>query len=230
MLVRTASARAVTTARPKRQELHGRWEVVARTVGSAAERTRQRILATASHLFVERGYASTSIRDISDRLGMTKGSLYYHFSSKEDLLVALLAPLLDAVDAFAAAARASGGVSYELVRRLVDVLDEHAPMLRSFIDDPSVQQLKANRRELPARFIELQEILGGGTEAAAMLRGRCALGVIHAGVLAPRVQDCPPESGTHSIGRTPAPTTRLSEADKTFVTNAAIAVLALPVQ
>jgi AcrR family transcriptional regulator len=202
---------------------------VARTVGSAAEQTRQRILATASHLFVERGYASTSIRDISEQLGLTKGSLYYHFASKQDLLVALLAPLLDALDAFVAAARATGEVSYDLVRRLVDVLDEHAPMVRSLIDDPSVQQMNADRREMPARFIELQEILSGGSEAAAMLRGRCALGVIHAGVLAPRVQDCPPKSATRPDSSTPAPATRLSEADKTFITNAAIAVLAVPI-
>jgi AcrR family transcriptional regulator len=212
---------------------HAGWTgvgIVARTVGSAAEQTRQRILVTASHLFVERGYASTSIRDISERLGMTKGSLYYHFASKQDLLVALMAPLSDAVDAFVAAARASGGVSYDLVRRLVDVLDEHAPMLRSFIDDPSVQQMKADRRQMPTRFIELQEILSGGSEAAAMLRGRCALGVIHAGVLAPRIHDCPPDSGTRPGSSTPSPATRLSEADKTFITNAAIAVLDLPIR
>jgi AcrR family transcriptional regulator len=193
-------------------------------VGSAADQTRQRILQTASELFVEHGYAGTSIRDISERLGMTKGSLYYHFSSKEDLLFALIAPLFGAVDEFVTAARDFGQVTHELVRSLVDVLDEHGPMLRSFLGDPSLERAKMAPDRLPARFFELQEILGGGRDDGAMLRARCALGVIHAGVLAPRIQDCTPEGGLPTMRAS-----RLSEAEKAFVTDAAMAVLTVPV-
>jgi AcrR family transcriptional regulator len=196
---------------------------VARTVGSAADQTRQRILETASALFVEHGYAGTSIRDISERLGMTKGSLYYHFTSKEDLLFALIAPLFEAVDEFVKAARERGQPTHALVRRLVDVLDEHAPMLRSILGDPSLERAKTGPRSLPARFLELQEIIGGGPDDTAMLRARCALGVIHAGVLAPRLQDCTPDGGLPIMR-----STRLSEAEKAFVTDAAMAVLSVP--
>jgi AcrR family transcriptional regulator len=195
---------------------------VARTVGSAADQTRQRILETASTLFVEHGYAGTSIRDISERLGMTKGSLYYHFASKEDLLFALIAPLFKAVDDFVKAARDCGQITHELVRHLVDVLDEHAPMLRSFLGDPSLERAKIGPGPLPARFFELQEILGGGPDDTAMLRARCALGVIHAGVLAPRLQDCTPDGGLPIMR-----TARLSETEKAFVTDAAMAVLSV---
>ncbi|AQQ54066.1 TetR/AcrR family transcriptional regulator [Planococcus lenghuensis] len=38
-------------------------------------------------LFVEKGYSATSIKDIVDTLGVTKGSFYYHFTSKEELLM-----------------------------------------------------------------------------------------------------------------------------------------------
>lgn len=38
-------------------------------------------------LFVEKGYSATSIQDIVDTLGVTKGSFYYHFKSKEALLM-----------------------------------------------------------------------------------------------------------------------------------------------
>ncbi len=193
---------------------------MARTVGSAADQTRERILRTASELFVERGYAGTSVRDISERLGMTKGSLYYHFASKDDLLVALIAPLFAAVEEFVAAARARGEVTPALVRSLVDVLDQHAPMLRSFLGDPSLERIKMQRGSLPAAFFELQEILGGGQDSAAMLRARCALGVIHAGVLAPRLEDCPPDGTRPAMRHGP-----LSEAEKAFVTDAAMAVL-----
>ena len=54
--------------------------------------TRERILAVASELFVTQGYEGTSLREIADRLGFTKAALYYHFQSKEEILVALVEP------------------------------------------------------------------------------------------------------------------------------------------
>lgn len=38
-------------------------------------------------LFVEKGFSATSIQDIVDTVGVTKGSFYYHFKSKEELLM-----------------------------------------------------------------------------------------------------------------------------------------------
>ncbi len=40
-------------------------------------------------LFTEQGYDGTSLREIAERLGVTKAALYYHFESKEDILMAL---------------------------------------------------------------------------------------------------------------------------------------------
>jgi AcrR family transcriptional regulator len=51
--------------------------------------TRQRILDVALDLFTEQGYDGTSLRQIAERLGVTKAALYYHFESKEDILLAL---------------------------------------------------------------------------------------------------------------------------------------------
>ncbi len=54
--------------------------------------TRERILAVAQELFIDQGYDGTSLREIADRLGFTKAALYYHFRSKDEILVALLEP------------------------------------------------------------------------------------------------------------------------------------------
>lgn len=51
--------------------------------------TRERILDIALELFTEHGYDKTSLRDIAERLGMTKAALYYHFERKEDILLEL---------------------------------------------------------------------------------------------------------------------------------------------
>ncbi len=50
---------------------------------------RTRIVDAAATLFVDRGYAETSLRDIAAVVDMKAGSLYYHFASKDDLLVDL---------------------------------------------------------------------------------------------------------------------------------------------
>ena len=52
--------------------------------------TKQEILDTALDIFAERGYDSTILKDISDRLNVTKSALYKHYESKEALWDALI--------------------------------------------------------------------------------------------------------------------------------------------
>ncbi|AVT30625.1 TetR family transcriptional regulator [Plantactinospora sp. BC1] len=61
--------------------------------------TRSRILRTALDLFGAQGYQRTSLRQIADRLGLTKAGILYHFPSKEHLLVALAEPLVSDLEA-----------------------------------------------------------------------------------------------------------------------------------
>ena len=51
--------------------------------------TRERILDVALDLFTEQGFDGTSLRQIAEQLGVTKAALYYHFESKDDILMAL---------------------------------------------------------------------------------------------------------------------------------------------
>ncbi|MGP3949289.1 ScbR family autoregulator-binding transcription factor [Streptomyces sp. 7N604] len=55
-----------------------------------AIRTRRQIVEAAAEVFAERGYAAASISEILSRAGVTKGSLYFHFASKEALLHGVL--------------------------------------------------------------------------------------------------------------------------------------------
>jgi AcrR family transcriptional regulator len=55
----------------------------------ASVNTRERILDVALDLFTELGFDGTSLRQIAEQLGVTKAALYYHFTSKDGILLAL---------------------------------------------------------------------------------------------------------------------------------------------
>jgi len=57
------------------------------TRATSKARTRERLIAEARRLFRERGYAATSLEQIAEAADVTKGAIYGHFSSKEDLLL-----------------------------------------------------------------------------------------------------------------------------------------------
>ena len=63
---------------------------IKRDINSLEPGTRERLMETASLLFAEKGYASTSVREIVTRAGVSKPVLYYHFQSKEGLYYAIL--------------------------------------------------------------------------------------------------------------------------------------------
>ena len=54
------------------------------------ERTRQVIIDAAYRLIIDQGYAATSMRQIADKAGLALGSIYNHFSSKEDVFRAII--------------------------------------------------------------------------------------------------------------------------------------------
>jgi AcrR family transcriptional regulator len=60
--------------------------------------TKAEIRKVAIELFTERGYEATSLREIAERLGITKAALYYHFSSKESIVRAIFDAHLDALE------------------------------------------------------------------------------------------------------------------------------------
>lgn len=72
-----------------------------RIVKDAAAR-RSEILDAAEKLFGTKGYDSTSTGDILRELGIARGTLYYHFKSKEDILDAMIDRLTQALAARAA--------------------------------------------------------------------------------------------------------------------------------
>src|SRR5258707_9373535 len=96
--------------------------------------TRSRIQAIALELFIEQGYEATSLREIAERLGVTKAALYYHFKTKDEIIQSLvddqLAMIVELIE-WAQQQPRSAATREEFVRRYSAVLqerDHHNPM------------------------------------------------------------------------------------------------------
>jgi AcrR family transcriptional regulator len=95
--------------------------------------TRARIQQVALELFSEQGYERTSLREVAERLGVTKAALYYHFKSKEDIVRSFTEDYFCRIDALVAWGReqpASPQTTRELLDRYVTIVMESGEVFR----------------------------------------------------------------------------------------------------
>jgi AcrR family transcriptional regulator len=95
--------------------------------------TRARIQHVALELFAEQGYERTSLREIAERLGVTKAALYYHFKSKEDIVRSFIEDHFARIDALIAWAREQPpglATGHEIIDRYVGILLEGHEVFR----------------------------------------------------------------------------------------------------
>jgi AcrR family transcriptional regulator len=90
--------------------------------------TKAEIHRAAVELFSTQGYEKTSLREIAERVGITKASLYYHYSSKQELLRAIIGTFLDDISRVLSLADElpwSPETERELLGAYVDVVIAH---------------------------------------------------------------------------------------------------------
>jgi AcrR family transcriptional regulator len=134
-----------------------------RPPGSQGTQTRERILDVAQDLFTRRGYDKTSLRDIAERLQITKAALYHYFARKEDILLELHLRLqslgenvLDELEA-APDGPARSAAWPRLANRMIDFMVENRELLllhnrnRNAIESLRVSDA-AQHRDIEARF------------------------------------------------------------------------------
>lgn len=142
--------------------------------------TRERIQRVALDLFVEQGYEKTSLREIAEKLGVTKAALYYHFRTKEDIVHGLIEDIgasLDELVAWADAHDDPDHIRDELLRRLNRLIQGRFGPIMRFLQDnqPALKELHAGH-VLAKRMKELFTLIvpaGAGPED--QLRARLAL-------------------------------------------------------
>lgn len=110
---------------------------------AAAGDTRGRIQQVALELFAEHGYEQTSLREIAERLGVTKAALYYHFRTKEDIVVSTLEDYfteIDAVIAWAQGQPRTTETRREILRRYAVIAFERRTQMRFFQQNPRMDR------------------------------------------------------------------------------------------
>lgn len=153
---------------------------------------RTRIQQVALDLFVEEGYDRTSLREIAERVGVTKAALYYHFPAKEDLANSLLEERIATLDALIDWAQRQPDpdrMRPELLRRYEESLhgpDGEARIARFLRRNPLVLDLLPVGRQLRDRFDRILALLAGPDPSpTAHLRRILALLCLHLDDLLP---------------------------------------------
>ncbi|MEV6149610.1 helix-turn-helix domain-containing protein [Nonomuraea sp. NPDC052129] len=103
--------------------------------------TRSRIIETARELFTTQTYRAASMRDIAERVGITKPSLYHHFRSKSEILASLVCPPIDQLESAldAAATRSTqADITRQVLGGCLDVMLTHRETMALLLRDASV--------------------------------------------------------------------------------------------
>ncbi|MDI1456533.1 MULTISPECIES: TetR/AcrR family transcriptional regulator [unclassified Streptomyces] len=148
--------------------------------------TRQRIQDVALELFAEQGYEKTSLREIAERLGVTKAALYYHFKTKEEIIVSLFEDLTQPIEDLIEWGRSQPHTletKQEIVRRYSQALAAAEPLFRFMQENQAtVRELRIGE-SFKDRMRGLRDIIID-PEAQLVDQVRCvsALFTLHAGM------------------------------------------------
>jgi AcrR family transcriptional regulator len=151
--------------------------------------TRARIQHVAVELFTERGYDKTSLREIAERLDVTKAALYYHFKSKEDIVRSLVEDYygqLDELISWARAQERSASTRGAILSRYVAIVTGGNEVFRMLHQNQAAVNSLATAKGRGALFRErLTALIGLLTEPGAplsdQLRAAMALGGVSVG-------------------------------------------------
>ncbi|MFB7632900.1 TetR/AcrR family transcriptional regulator [Streptomyces sp. NPDC056149] len=150
--------------------------------------TRQRIQDVALELFSEHGYEKTSLREIAERLDVTKAALYYHFKTKEDIVISLFEDLCRPIDELIVWAQEQPRTletKQEVIRRYHESLRSAEDLFRFMQENQAtVRELTIGLR-FKERMLTLYDLLKeNDAELVDQVRCLTALFTMHAGMFA----------------------------------------------
>ncbi|MBQ1093277.1 TetR/AcrR family transcriptional regulator [Streptomyces sp. B93] len=165
--------------------------------------TRQRIQDVALELFAEQGYEKTSLREIAERLDVTKAALYYHFKTKEEIIVSLFEDLTKPIEDLIDWGRRQPHTletKKEIIRRYSDALTAASPLFRFMQENQAtVRDLRIGQM-FKNRMLGMRDIVVD-PDADLVDQVRCvsALFTLHAGMFVMRDMGVDPEDARGAV-------------------------------
>lgn len=143
--------------------------------------TRRRLLESAMKLFRQYSFAGTSLQMIADDLGLTKAAIYYHFRTREQLLFALMEPILTEIGVVVENAereRSAKARAEVMVSGYADIVARNRALAAVTTFDPSVRYVLRNQpdwaavidRQL-ALLADVDASVPGSINAAVVMTG-----------------------------------------------------------
>ncbi|MFE4328171.1 TetR/AcrR family transcriptional regulator [Streptomyces sp. NPDC056831] len=165
--------------------------------------TRQRIQDVALELFAEQGYEKTSLREISERLDVTKAALYYHFKTKEDILASIFDDLNRPVEELIEWGRGqphSLETKKEILRRYSEALTAAAPLFQFMQENQATVRELSIGKTIKDRVVGLVDLIKE-PDAPLTDQVRCftALFTMHAGMFALKDFEGDPEEKRKAV-------------------------------
>ncbi|MBT2506816.1 TetR/AcrR family transcriptional regulator [Streptomyces sp. ISL-98] len=165
--------------------------------------TRQRIQDVALELFAEQGYEKTSLREIAERLDVTKAALYYHFKTKEDIIVSLFQDLTRPIDELIEWGQEqphSLDTKKEILTRYSEALTAAAPLFRFMQENQATMRDLSIGETFKERMLVMLDLIKE-PDAALTDQVRCisALFTMHAGMFVLKDVEGDPEEKRRAV-------------------------------
>ena len=130
--------------------------------------TRRRLLESAMRLFGQYSFAGTSLQMIADDLDLTKAAIYYHFRTRDQLLIALMEPILTEIGAVVENAerqRNTRARAEVMVDGYADIVTRNRALAAVTTFDPSVRCVLRNQPEWSAIIERQLSLLAGASSS-----------------------------------------------------------------
>ncbi|WP_406147964.1 TetR/AcrR family transcriptional regulator [Streptomyces sp. NBC_01012] len=159
--------------------------------------TRQRIQDVAMDLFAQQGYEKTSLREISEQLQVTKAALYYHFKTKEDILISIFEDLnrpIEELIAWGQEQPRTLETKKEILVRYSEALKAATPLFVFMQENQATVRELSIGHTMKNRVVALVDLVKD-PDAPLIDQVRCftALFAMHAGTLALRESEGDPD-------------------------------------
>jgi AcrR family transcriptional regulator len=175
-------------------------DTAGRTAGTTD--SRQRFIDVAVRLFTQHSFAGTSLQMIADEVGVTKAAVYHHFRTREDLLAAVIEPLLAQLRTIveeAEAQRSTSARAEHLLTGFTRLAVRNRELMSVLAADPGTIDLLRSQHDVGALIDRQVKLLADVTPGTAGMVNAAVVMAGIAGAAGPKLIDLDEEELTEHL-------------------------------